>query len=67
MPRSAQANIWPAVLRGCDVIGIGPPASGMTTAYLPALISRLLSFSNYQHLPKGGGVCTHIQFLHHFY
>ena len=56
IPRSIQANTWPAVLRGRHVIGITPPHSGKTTAYLPALVTELLKTSQYLALPKGCGV-----------
>ena len=56
IPRSIQANTWPAVLRGRHVIGITPPHSGKTTAYLPALVTELLKTSQYLKLPKGCGV-----------
>eukprot|EP00794_Sanderia_malayensis_P019141 gene19141-21059_t len=55
-PTPIQAHVWPAVLRGRNVVGVDRELSGKKLAYLlPIMLNLLETPLMYKNLPKGTG------------
>ena len=55
-PLSMQKYTWPAILRGRDMIGVGPKESGKKLAFLLPILAQVMQPSAYAALPLGCGV-----------
>ena len=55
-PSSFQSNVWPAILRGRDVCGIGEANSGNPLTYLLPILTQIAEPGVYSELPMGNGV-----------
>ena len=58
-PRLIQAFAWKSILRGLNFVGLSPPDSGKTYAYLVPIISQLLHQGPYKSLKGAQGVSCH--------
>lgn len=54
-PKLIQSFVWPALLRGRDVIGIAPKHHGKTYGYLLPLLTQLMQPVTYDIIPPGSG------------
>eukprot|EP00501_MAST-03F_sp_TOSAG23-6_P000436 GSMAST32.ASY1.ANO1.448.1 assembled CDS len=51
-PSRVQQQAWPAILNGCDVLGVAPTGSGKTLAYLLPAVCHIQAKQNIKNKQK---------------